>query len=86
MIEQGGTSQPADWPSPNTRPCGACGHVWFPGERRHEYLDLTAERHEDAEVLCVLCRRKRGLPRADAHRGGRDADRWGADRDWSSPL
>jgi hypothetical protein len=56
---------PADWPHPNERPCDACGHIWFSGERRHEYLDHSAEDPADAEVLCVLCRRQRGLARAE---------------------
>jgi hypothetical protein len=56
---------PADWPPPNERPCEDCGHIWFAGERRHEYLDHDVERHEDVEVLCVLCRRRRGLARAE---------------------
>jgi len=55
---------PADWPHPSERPCDECGHVWFAGQRRHEYLDHDAERHEDVEVLCVLCRQQRGLSRA----------------------
>lgn len=55
---------PAHPSDPNTRPCDDCGHIWFAGERRHEYLDHDAERHEDAGVLCVLCRRQRGLTRA----------------------
>ncbi len=55
---------PRDWPHPNTRPCDSCGHVWFAGERRHEYVDHDAPSAEDVEVLCVLCRRQRGLPRA----------------------
>ncbi len=54
---------PDGWPDPHDRPCDECGHVWFAGQRRHEYLDLSAERHEDVEVLCVLCRRQRGLSR-----------------------
>jgi hypothetical protein len=53
---------PAGWPHPNERPCDDCGHIWFAGERRHEYLDHSAERHE---VLCVLCRRQRGLTPAE---------------------
>ncbi|MDQ3850160.1 MAG: calreticulin family protein [Actinomycetota bacterium] len=57
---------PADWPHPNTRPCEDCGHVWFAGERRHEYVDPDAKRPEDAQVLCVLCRRQRALARTDA--------------------
>jgi hypothetical protein len=53
-----------DWPDPNERPCDECGHVWFPGERRHEYVDTGAARPEDAGVLCDLCRRQRALARA----------------------
>jgi hypothetical protein len=56
---------PDDWPHPNDRPCEDCGHVWFPGERRHEYVDHDAERPEDVEVLCVLCRQQRGFARAE---------------------
>jgi hypothetical protein len=56
---------PADWPHPNDRPCDECGHIWFLGERRHEYLDHRADEPADVEVLCVLCRRQRGLARAE---------------------
>ena len=56
---------PADWPHPDDRPCDDCGHIWFAGERRHEYVDHGAGSHEDAKVLCVLCRRQRGLARAE---------------------
>ncbi len=56
---------PADWPDPNARPCEDCGHVWFAGERRHEYLDHNTEHADDATVLCVLCRQQRGLRRAE---------------------
>lgn len=63
MIEPGVAPRPADWPDPNTRPCDSCSHVWFAGERRHEYVDRGAERGDDVEVLCVLCRRQRGLGR-----------------------
>lgn len=55
---------PEGWPHPNERPCEDCGHIWFGGERRHEYIDHAAQRPEDVTVLCVLCRRQRGLPRA----------------------
>jgi hypothetical protein len=55
-------SHPAGWPPPNDRPCDRCGHVWFAGERRHEYVDATAEKAEHAEVLCILCRQKRAAP------------------------
>ena len=56
---------PPDWPHPNERACADCGHIWFAGERRHEYLDHTADSAADVTVLCVLCRRQRGLPRAE---------------------
>ena len=56
---------PADWPHPNERPCDDCGHIWFRGERRHEYLDHGADDPADAEVLCALCRRRRRLARVD---------------------
>jgi hypothetical protein len=56
---------PADWPHPNERPCDQCGHIWFAGERRHDYLDHAADHHEDVTVLCTLCRRQQRLPRAE---------------------
>ncbi len=55
---------PDDWPHPNDRPCDKCGHIWFAGQRRHEYLDHGTSSHEDVEVLCRLCRQQRGLARA----------------------
>jgi hypothetical protein len=61
----GDARHPDDWPHPNERPCEACGHIWFAGERRHEYLGHDAERPEDVGVLCVLCRQQHGLPRAE---------------------
>ena len=60
-----GDRHPDDWPHPNDRPCEDCGHIWFHGERRHEYIDHDAERPEDVEVLCVLCRQQRGLAPAE---------------------
>jgi len=50
---------------PNTRPCHDCGHIWFAGERRHEYLDEGDGDHADDRVLCVLCRRQRGMARRE---------------------
>lgn len=48
-------------PHPNSVPCADCGHVWFEGERRHEYVDdagtITIE--NDADAVCVLCHQKR---------------------------
>ena len=43
---------------PNTLPCAKCGHVWQPGERRHEYdhhLGYAAEHHYDVQPLCTKC-------------------------------
>lgn len=45
-------------PHPNTLPCARCGHVWGPGERRHEYdhyLGYAAEHHLDVEPVCTTC-------------------------------
>ena len=60
-MTEGQGSHPDDWPHPNERPCEDCGHVWFAGERSHEYLDLAAPSPDDVTVLCILCRRQRGL-------------------------
>jgi hypothetical protein len=49
-------------PHPNTLPCTDCGHVWEPGERRHEYdhhLGYAAARQLDVQPVCVECHRKR---------------------------
>ena len=48
-------------PHPNARPCADCDHVWFEGERRHEYVDADGEVsiEDDAEVVCRLCHVKR---------------------------
>ena len=57
------------WPDPSTRPCHDCGHVWFTGERRHEYdvdhLDRPAAEPEDVHVVCVLCHRQRQFERGE---------------------
>lgn len=45
-------------PHPNTLPCSDCGHIWSPGERRHEYdhhKGYTAEHHLDVEPVCTTC-------------------------------
>ena len=57
---------PAGWPHPNDRPCDQCGHIWFRGERPHEYLEHDAEDAADVTVVCRLCRQQRGLRRAPA--------------------
>ena len=49
-------------PRPNDLPCTDCGHVWGPGEKRHEYdhyLGYAAEHHETVQVVCTSCHRKR---------------------------
>jgi len=60
-------------PHPNTVPCSDCGHVWFEGERRHDYVDaagvVTIE--DEADAVCRLCRIKRGRGRKpDEEEGG----------------
>ncbi|MBA3745957.1 MAG: hypothetical protein H0W96_00460 [Solirubrobacterales bacterium] len=48
-------------PHPNTQRCADCGHVWFEGERRHEYAGESGEIsvEDDAEAVCRLCLHKR---------------------------
>jgi hypothetical protein len=49
-------------PDPDEAPCVDCGHVWFEGERRHEYVTgqpAPGFRVGQVEVVCVLCRRQR---------------------------
>ncbi|WP_435251669.1 hypothetical protein [Streptomyces tendae] len=49
-------------PAPNTQPCADCGHVWQPGERRHEYdhhRGYAPEHHEDVEAVCTTCHHAR---------------------------
>ncbi|MES9261449.1 hypothetical protein ABEQ23_12325, partial [Cutibacterium acnes] len=49
-------------PHPNTLPCVDCGHVYAPGERRHEYdhyLGYAAEHHFSVQAVCTLCHAKR---------------------------
>jgi hypothetical protein len=56
-------------PHPNTVPCSDCGHVWFEGERRHQYVgeDGEVSIEDDAVVVCILChqKRRRRAPRDD---------------------
>jgi hypothetical protein len=49
-------------PRPNAVPCTDCGHVWSPGERRHEYdhhLGYAPEHHEDVQAVCTTCHHAR---------------------------
>ena len=62
--------RPDGWPDPNDRTCDDCGHVWFAGERRHEYADVEAAQPEDSDVVCVLCRRQRERPRSEERWAG----------------
>jgi hypothetical protein len=61
---------PDGWPDPHDSPCADCGHVWFAGERHHVYANVAAASPEDAEVVCVLCRRQRERPRSDTRWAG----------------
>lgn len=73
-----------DWPDPNARPCHDCGHVWFAGERRHEYdvdqLDRPPGDHEDVHIVCVLCHQQRQFERGEElpDLGSRPAGPWSA--------
>ncbi len=54
-------------PHPNDLPCVDCGHVWAPGERRHEYdhhLGYAAEYHYDVEPVCTRCHSRRDNAKA----------------------
>jgi len=45
-------------PHPNTLPCADCGHIWKPGERRHEYdhfAGYAAEFHLVVQPVCTSC-------------------------------
>jgi hypothetical protein len=49
-------------PHPNSLPCVDCGHIWYDGERRHEYdhhQGYGSEHHLDVESVCTLCHAKR---------------------------
>jgi hypothetical protein len=46
--------------------CIDCGHIWNPGERRHEYdhyLGYDAEHHEHVEPVCSRCHCNREMKR-----------------------
>lgn len=55
-------------PHPNSLPCEDCGHVWKPGDRRHEYdhyRGYGAEHHGDVQAVCTTCHRARGDQRGE---------------------
>ena len=70
---------PHDRPDPSTLPCDDCGHVWFPGERRHVYLAEDAERRGGAAGPCTLWRGQRVLrpPEPDPAPERASGSRWG---------
>ena len=49
-------------PDPNDVPCTDCGHIYKPGERRHEYdhhHGYGARHHECVEAVCTTCHHAR---------------------------
>ncbi len=53
---------------PNTRPCADCGHVWAPGERRHEYDHFAGygpDAHLLVEAVCTTHHAQRGVRRRE---------------------
>jgi hypothetical protein len=49
-------------PHANDLPCTDCGHIWRPGQRRHEYdhhLGYGADHHFDVQAVCSLCHHAR---------------------------
>jgi hypothetical protein len=59
------SGSPAKQDDPDARCCDQCGHVWFAGERHHQYVAADAEHDRSVEVLCSLCLNKRRVARAD---------------------
>jgi len=54
-------------PPPNALACADCGHMWAPGERRHEYdhhLGYSPDHHLDVQPVCTRCHAKRDGARA----------------------
>jgi len=48
-------------PRANALPCVHCGHLWIPGDRRHEYHHYKgygANNHYAVEVACTTCHAK----------------------------
>ena len=57
---------------PNSLPCADCGHVWKPGERRHEYdhhLGYGRFHHYDVEPVCSICHNRRAEERGETLSG-----------------
>ena len=57
-------------PHPHDLPCVDCGHVWFKGERRHEYdhhLGYAPEHHLDVVARCTICHAAREWKSTKTH-------------------
>jgi hypothetical protein len=57
-------------PPAKTLPCADCGHVWKPGEPRHQYDHFngySAENHYAVQPVCVKCHAKRGDKARQTH-------------------
>lgn len=55
-------------PRPNDLPCVDCGHIWAPGERRHEYdhyRGYTAAEHLSVQEVCSSCHHRRAEARGE---------------------
>lgn len=66
-------------PHPNTEPCADCGHIWRPGERRHEYdhfLGYAARHHLDVQAVCTKCHRQRNAARGETIQSRGDRGRY----------
>jgi hypothetical protein len=53
-------------PHPNLLPCVDCGHIWHPGERRHEYdhsYGYGSNHHYAVESVCTICHARRTNPK-----------------------
>jgi hypothetical protein len=72
-----GAAGGGDSADPNELPCAACGHVWFAGERRHQWCDPEPGAPGEAQVLCALCLRQRRISPAE-----RRPTHWR----WGAPL
>lgn len=52
--------------APNELPCADCGHLYQPGDRRHEYdhyLGYGESHHLAVQPVCIICHHKRELSR-----------------------
>lgn len=57
-------------PHANVVPCSQCGHLWKPGERRHEWdhhLGYDRENWFAVVVVCTVCHASRGQKARQTH-------------------